>query len=149
MQKKTLIQTLKFTLFSISAGIIQIGADAICNELILLPAHISHLIALVLSVVFNFTVNKKFTFKSATNVPIAMLKVALFYLVFTPLSTWWTKELVAISVNEYIVLAGTMLINFVTEFLYCKFVVYRNSEDTLSSKTDRENDKEENNTEEK
>ena len=149
MQKKTLIQTLKFTLFSISAGIIQIGADAICNELILLPAHISHLIALVLSVVFNFTVNKKFTFKSATNVPIAMLKVALFYLVFTPLSTWWTKELVAISVNEYIVLAGTMLINFVTEFLYCKFVVYRNSEDTLPSKTDRENDKEENNTEEK
>ena len=133
MQKKTLIQTLKFTLFSISAGIIQIGADAICNELILLPAHISHLIALVLSVVFNFTV----------------LKVALFYLVFTPLSTWWTKELVAISVNEYIVLAGTMLINFVTEFLYCKFVVYRNSEDTLPSKTNRENDKEENNTEEK
>jgi putative flippase GtrA len=90
----------------------------------------------VLSVLFNFTVNRKFTFKSAANVPIAMLKVAGFYLVFTPLSTWggelldtWLKtNIPAIaSWNEYIVLALTMVLNLVTEYLFCRFFVYRNN----------------------
>ena len=75
---------------------------------------------------WNFTLNRKFTFKSANNVPLAMLLVAGYYLVFTPLSTWWTAVLTepdyGILMNEYIVLAGTMLINFVTEFLFDRFV---------------------------
>ena len=93
---------------------------------------ISYLISLVLSVLWNFTLNRKFTFYSANNVPIAMLKVAGFYLVFTPLSTWWTAYFTSpeIAVNEYIVLIGTMLINFVTEYLYDRFVVFGKSIDT-------------------
>jgi putative flippase GtrA len=139
MQKKTLLQILKFTLFSVSAGLIQIVSDIFLNEVVRLDAYISYLIALVLSVLFNFTVNRRFTFKSANNIAIAMLKVAGYYLVFTPLSTWWTKALTDIQVNEYIVLAGTMLINFITEFLFCKFVVYRNSENTNSLGKKEEN----------
>lgn len=80
-------------------------------------AWLAYLVALVASVVWNFTFNRKFTFKSANNVPVAMLKVAGYYLVFTPLSTWWTDYFVeTLYVNEYIVLAVTMVINFVTEF---------------------------------
>lgn len=85
----------------------------------------------MLSVLFNFTVNRKFTFKSASNVPVAMLKVAAYYVVFTPLSTWWGDFLAeSWHWNEYAVLALTMAINLSTEFLYQKFVVFRNSIDT-------------------
>ena len=129
--KKELLRSIKFTLFSASAGIIQVAAFAILNSALGLPYWPSYLAALILSVLWNFTFNRKFTFKSANNVPVAMLKVALFYAVFTPLSTWWTDVFVKdLQVNEYIVLAVTMVINFVTEFLYDKFVVFRNSIDT-------------------
>ena len=80
---------------------------------------------------WNFTLNRKFTFRSANNVPIAMAKVALFYLVFTPLSTLWTYALTDyLHWNEYVVEIGTMIINFVTEFLYDRFIVFGNSLDT-------------------
>ena len=91
---------------------------------------LSYLVALVLSVLWNFTLNRKFTFHSAANVPVAMLKVAGYYLVFTPLSTWWTAALTALGWNEYIVLILTMLSNFVTEYLFQRFVVFRGSIDT-------------------
>lgn len=86
----------------------------------------------MLSVLWNFTLNRKFTFRSAGNVPVAMGLVALFYLVFTPLSTWWTAQLTspAIGWNEYLVLVLTMLVNFSTEFLYQRFVVFRKTLDT-------------------
>lgn len=128
------LRTVKFVLFSISAGVIQVGSFTLLNELLRLHEWVSYLISLVLSVVWNFTLNRKFTFKSAANVPIAMLKVALFYAVFTPLSTWWTAALTETSYgiiwNEYLVLALTMLVNFVTEYLYDRFVVFGNSIDT-------------------
>ena len=125
------VRTLKFTLFSLSAGIIQILADVICNEVIGLDSWWSYLIALVASVLWNFTLNRKYTFQSAGNIPKAMALVALFYLVFAPLSTWWTKVLVGTQGwNEYLVLILTMAVNFVTEYLYQRFVVFRNTIDT-------------------
>ncbi|MCQ2554917.1 MAG: GtrA family protein [Clostridia bacterium] len=131
MKNKEVLRAIKFTLFSISAGIIQIIADTIGLEVFKLDAWLSYLIALVLSVLWNFTFNRAYTFKSANNVPVAMMKVAAFYLVFTPLSTWWTDFFVAgKGINEYVVLIVTMLINFVTEFLYDKYVVFRGSIDT-------------------
>ena len=93
-----------------------------------------YLIALTLSVIWNFTVNRKFTFKSAANIPVAMLKVFIFYLVFTPVSTllgdYFTAKFGSGPAIEYIVLAVTMATNMITEFLYCKFVVYKNQENT-------------------
>ena len=129
MNKETL-RAIKFTLFSISAGIIQIVSFALLNELTPLSEHISYLIALVLSVLWNFTFNRRYTFQSAGNVPKAMALVALFYCVFTPLSTWLEKALVGAGCNEYVVTVLNMIINFVTEFLYDKFVVFRNDTDT-------------------
>ncbi len=133
-KKKELLRTLKFTLFSISAGVIQIGSFTLLNEFVIRDsdlAWICHLISLILSVIWNFTLNRKYTFQSASNVSKAMALVALFYLVFTPLSTWWTKALTQQAHwNEYLVEAGTMLINFVTEYLYQRFVVFRGSIDT-------------------
>ena len=129
MNKETL-RAIKFTLFSISAGIIQIVSFALLNELTPLSEHISYLIALVLSVLWNFTFNRRYTFQSAGNVPKAMALVALFYCVFTPLSTWLEKALVGADWNEYVVTVLNMIINFVTEFLYDKFVVFRNDTDT-------------------
>lgn len=132
--KAELIRTVKFVLFSASAGIIQVASFALLNELLHLSYWVSYLISLTLSVLWNFTLNRKFTFKSAANVPIAMAKVAGFYLVFTPLSTWWTAALTepayGIMWNEYLVLAITMLTNFVAEYLFDRFLVFGSSIDT-------------------
>jgi len=111
-----------------------VASFTLLNELLALNYWVSYLISLVLSVVWNFTLNRKFTFHSANNVPIAMAKVAVFYLIFTPLSTWWTAALTepsyGIMWNEYVVLVGTMLINFVTEYIYDRFVVFGKSIDS-------------------
>ena len=124
-------RVIKFTLFSISAGLIEIGTFTLLNEIAHLPYWVSYLIALTLSVLWNFTLNRKYTFQSAANVPAAMAKVALFYLIFTPLSTGLEHYLTMnLGWNEYLVTAINMVINFVTEFLYQRFFVFGNSIDT-------------------
>lgn len=130
--KKEIIRTVKFVLFSASAGIIQVASFTVMEELLHVTHWISYLVSLILSVVWNFTLNRKFTFYSANNVPIAMMKVAVFYLIFTPLSTWWTAVLTGgtLGWNEYLVLGGTMLINFVSEYLYDRYIVFGKSIDT-------------------
>lgn len=130
MNKSSVWQVIKFTLFSISAGLIQIGSFTLINELLRWAYWPAYLVSLVLSVLWNFTLNRRYTFQSAANVPVAMAKVFGFYLVFTPLSTWLGALAESAGVNEYIVLAITMITNFVTEYLFCKFVVYRNQENT-------------------
>ena len=131
-RKKEAVRTLKFVLFSISAGVIQIASFTLMEEVLHLEHWLAYLVSLVLSVLWNFTLNRKFTFCSAGNVPVAMLKVAGFYLVFTPLSTWWTAVLTgeALGWNEYLVLALTMIVNFVTEYLFDRFFVFGKSIDT-------------------
>ncbi|MBE6787173.1 MAG: GtrA family protein [Ruminococcaceae bacterium] len=131
MSKNSVWQMVKFTLFSASAGIIQVGSFAVFEELFKWSYWPSYLISLILSILWNFTLNRRYTFKSAANVPIAMAKVFGFYLVFTPLSTWLGHIATMGGVHDYIVLAVTMISNFVLEFLFCKFVVYRNQENTI------------------
>ncbi|MDY0074914.1 MAG: GtrA family protein [Acholeplasmataceae bacterium] len=128
--KENWIQVIKFTLFSISAGIIQVLTFTLLFEIVKLIYWPAYLIALAMSVLWNFTLNRKFTFKSANNIPIAMMKVAFFYLIFTPLSTWWGDALTGIDWNEYLVLGLTMVTNLVTEFLYTKYFVYYKSINT-------------------
>jgi len=127
---KAFWQAVKFTLFSISAGIVQIGSFTLMNEVFHVSYWVAYLVSLLLSIVWNFTLNRRYTFQSAANIPVAMAKVLGFYAVFTPLSTWLGQLAETAGVNEYIVLAVTMLSNFVLEFLFCKFVVYRNQENT-------------------
>ncbi len=134
MKKDSLLQMIKFTLFSVSAGIVQVVSFAIFNELfkwIYWPAYLS---ALVLSIIWNFTLNRQYTFKSAANIPVAMAKLFGFYIVFTPLSTWLGHLAESMGINDYIILLVTMLSNFVLEFLYSKFVIYKNQENTRQSK---------------
>ena len=157
-KKKNILQFIKFALFSASAGIIQIASFTLLNEVVIkLPfiqnAMVSneifakimkneygpmYLIALLLSVIWNFTFNRKFTFKSAANIPIAMAKVLCFYAVFTPVSTllgnYFAAKFADVSSIYYIVLGCTMVTNMVTEFLYDKFVVFRNQENTAVKK---------------
>lgn len=128
--KQNVFQVIKFALFSASAGIIQFLTFTLLTELTDLKYMYRYLPALVLSVLWNFTFNRRYTFKSAANVPVAMLKVALFYCVFTPLSTWAGHMLTEAGINDYIVEIGTMLVNLVTEYLFCRFVVYRKSMNT-------------------
>ena len=122
---------LKFVLFSASAGIIELGSFALLNELLDWPYWPSYLIALVLSVLWNFTLNRKFTFRSAADVPRAMLLVAAYYAVFTPATTilgnWLAEDL---GWNEYLVTGINMLLNVTTEFLFQKYVVYHDQIDT-------------------
>ena len=127
---KSLWQAVKFTLFSISAGAIQVGSFAIL-EIFIQDYWIPYLVSLTLSILWNFTLNRKYTFKSAANVPVAMAKVFGFYLVFTPVSTYLGNQAEKQGCHDFLILAVTMLSNFVLEFLFCKFVVYRGSEDTI------------------
>ncbi|MBO4445908.1 MAG: GtrA family protein [Clostridia bacterium] len=143
----SLIQAIKFFLFSCSAGLIQAGSFTFINEVVIKLAFFQNLMAehpgfaaimhnkygpiyltaLTLSVLWNFTFNRKFTFKSASNVPIAMLKVLGYYAVFTPVSTILGNHFTAGGANEYIVLGLTMACNLITEFLFDKFVVFRDA----------------------
>ena len=142
MKKSEVWQAVKFTLFSISAGIIQIGTYTLFYEVFHWAPWLAYLVSLILSVLWNFTFNRTYTFRSDAPVKRSMLLVALFYLVFTPLSTWWTAALTGENpftgsqaaaeplVNNYVIQGVTMLINFITEFLFQKFVVYRGMIDT-------------------
>ena len=133
MKNREFWRVVKFTLFSISAGLIELGAFAVFNEWLKFPYWLSYLLALVLSVLWNFTLKRKYTFQSAANVPVAMLKVAAFYAVFTPASTWLEHVLTMnLGWNEYLVTAINMLINFGTEFLYQRFFVFGKSIDTAA-----------------
>ncbi len=134
------VQVIKFVLFSISAGIIETLSFTALDLLTDWKYRPCYLIALTLSVLWNFTLNREFTFKSANNVPLAMFKVFLFYCAFTPASTWWGGALTEIGWNEYLVLGLTMAANLSTEFLYDRFFVYRGTMNTnkRAEKTEKE-----------
>lgn len=140
MNRKEILRSLKFLLFSLSAGIIEIGAFSLLSALTQWSYWPRYLIALTLSVLWNFTLNRRYTFQSASNVPKAMALVFAFYCVFTPLSTWlghWLADV--LGWNEYLVTGINMAMNFVLEFLYDRFVVFRDSIDTnhLSKKAEK------------
>lgn len=131
--RKELLRSLKFLVFSVSAGIIEIAAFSLLNELSGWSYWPCYLIALILSVLWNFTLNRRYTFQSANNIPVAMVKVAAFYCVFTPVSTILGNYLAeGLGWNEYLVTVLNMVANFVLEFLYDRFFVFRDSMDTNS-----------------
>jgi putative flippase GtrA len=127
-----------FVGFSISAGAVQVAVDTALHELTRLNYWACYLPALIASVLWNFTVNRKFTFKSVSNVPVAMGKVGIYYAIFTPLSTWAGQRLANLQWlgvrkvvdPEYIILIGTMLVNFATEYCVYRFWVYRKTINT-------------------
>ncbi len=126
-----LMRTIKFTLFSVSAGVIEIVVFALLTQFTSLGYWFRYLAALILSILWNFTLNRNFTFHSASNVPVAMLKVAAYYCVFTPLTTIGGNYLAETLLwNSYLVTVINMLLNFSTEYLYDRFVVFRKSIDT-------------------
>ena len=129
-KRQTIVQVAKFVAFSMGAGIIQIVSYTLIHELTDWAHWKCYLPSLILSVLYNFTVNRRYTFKSATNVPIAMLKVAFYYCIFTPASTSLGNLAETAGINNYIIEAVTMVCNLVTEFLVCRFWVYRNSINT-------------------
>ena len=134
--KKELLRTIKFTLFSISAGIIEIGLFTLLNNITNWKYWPCYLIALVASVIWNFTLNREYTFKSTANVPIAMIKVFIFYLIFTPVSTIVGNYLAEnLHWNEYIVTGLNMVCNFILEYLYDKYIVFRGTIDTKVKKS--------------
>lgn len=128
--KKEFLRTIKYTLVAASAGIIEIGTFTLLNELLHLNYWVSYLVALVLSVLWNFTINRRYTFQSSSNIVRSMLLVAAYYAVFTPASTWLEDILTKAGWNEYLVTTLNMLINFITEFLFQRFFVFRKTIDT-------------------
>jgi len=128
--RESLFQVIKFTILSLSAAGIEalsfLGLDTLTG----LSYEAKHVISVVLSVLWNFTLNRRYTFKSANNVPVAMLKVGLFYAIFIPVTAWLGQLATGAGIHEYIVKATTMILNFVGEFLWWKLVVFRGSENT-------------------
>lgn len=163
---KVKLQGLKFLFFECSAGLIQFLSFTLMKWLVnniqyfvnlqqtnakfaaLIENEYGpmYLIALFLSVCWSFTFNRKITFKSASNVPIAMLEVLAYYAVFTPISTMignhitanyimtigGSTELILGSSNlgpiiDFVVLIVTMFCNMITEFLWEKYFVFRDA----------------------
>ena len=146
MEKKKLkefFRALKFLLISISAGVIQIGSFTLMNEVLMFNYWVAYLVSLLLSIVWNFTINRKVTFKASDNYKLSMLLVLAFYAVFTPVSTVLGNLAETNGANEYLVLAVTMVANFLLEFVYCRFVVYRKTCDTMKKKEKKVKTKEE------
>ena len=131
---KELIRAGKFLIISVSAGIIQLGSFALFYEVFKWVYMLAYLVSLLLSVIWNFTINRKVTFKSASNIKVAMLLVLAFYAVFTPTTMLLGSYIEGLGVNGFIVEISTMVLNFVLEFLYTRFFVYRNSCDTAVKK---------------
>ena len=135
-QRKEIWRAVKFTLFSASAGLVELGVFALLSELTAWTYWPCYLLALIASVVWNFTLNRKFTFQSSSNVPRSMALVLLFYAVFTPASTllgnWLTQ---GCGWNDYLVTVLNMVLNFVLEYLYDTFVVFRGTMDTNARAT--------------
>lgn len=129
-KKENIEQIAKFFVFSMSAGAIQAGSFTLMTEFTDWVYWPRYLIALILSVLWNFTLNREFTFQSANNVPLAMLKVAIFYAIFTPITTLGGNALSLRGVNEYLILFGTMTLNLTSEFLYDRFFVFKDSINT-------------------
>jgi putative flippase GtrA len=128
---KEALRFIKFAVFSASAGLIELGSFTLLNEVTTWSYWPCYLIALLLSVIWNFALNRKFTFHAATNVPVAMLKVLAYYAVFMPLSALFGDYLAeTLKWNEYLVTVLNMLLNFVTEFLYQRFFVFGKSIDS-------------------
>ena len=141
-KRKEILRVIKFVLFSVSAGIIEIVSFTLLTQLTDWQYWPRYLIALVLSVLWNFTLNRKFTFKSANNVPLAMMKILAFYCVFTPVTTILGNYLAEnLEWNEYLVTGLNMLMNITTEYLYDRFVVFGKTIDTndiAKKKADKE-----------
>lgn len=131
---KELIRAVKFTLISLSAGIIQIGSFTLFYELFKWEYWLAYLVSLLLSIIWNFTINRKFTFKSAANMPKAMAQLLGFYAVFTPVTMLGGQWVESLGVHGIIVEGVTMLLNFVLEFFFCRFVIYRDSVDTAEKR---------------
>lgn len=123
-------RAVKFVLFSLSAGLIDFGSNALMVHLFRWNVVVSQVISVVLSVIWNFTLNRKFTFKSAANVPIAMLKLGVFYLIFIPLSAWLTDWLVGMGWHVDLVKIITMALNMILEYLVQRFILFGKSLDT-------------------
>ncbi len=130
--KKEVFRAVKFLLFSISAGVIEIVSFTLLDLIPSLGYVLKAYVSLSLSVLWNFTLNRKFTFQSANNVPIAMLKTLGYYVVFAPLSIHLADMYLVQTLgwNEILVKFITMLVNFVTEFIFQRLVVYGKSVDT-------------------
>lgn len=127
-KNKNIIQIIKFTLFSISAGVIQVSSFTLLNLVFTSfkgKYGINYIISVLCSIVWNFTFNRKFTFNSSKDIKKSMFLVLLFYLVFIPVSTIIGTHFEQQGVNEYIVLAVTMIFNFVLEFIYSKNIVFK------------------------
>ena len=136
--KKELLRTVKFVLFSLSAGIIQTVSILLFEGAFKLEHWIAYTLSYTLSVIWNFTFNRKFTFHSANNIPVAMVKVFAYSIVFLALSAWWNKAFTnadnGTALDETIVTVLSMIINLVTEYLYQRFVVFGKSIDTAKEK---------------
>lgn len=138
--KKELLRKIKFTLFSISAGIIEILVFTLLSNFTSWPYWACYLPALILSVIWNFVLNREYTFKSDNNIPVAISKVFIFYLIFTPLSTilgnYLAEELLW---NDFLVTIINMILNFILEYLYDRYVVFRGTIDNKEKNNGKEN----------
>ncbi|MDO5025763.1 MAG: GtrA family protein [Trueperella sp.] len=134
---ETQLQAVKFTLLSGTAAVVEAGSYALFLALDLMPVSWAQAISVALSVLWNFTLNRKFTFKSTGNVPFAMLLVSLFYVAYIPISSVLAGLMDDAGMHPAVIKIIWLLINFVGEFIWWKYVVFGIGERWLDSITKR------------
>lgn len=167
-RKKKAKRFLKYAIIAISGGLIQLTAYIILSDAIKLDKHVSfdaiyqkqpwlteifydpdtgktyglsYFIAVSLSVIWNFTFNRKYTFKSASNVPKAMLLFVLYYAFSIPFNCWaivQLNKLVVFPLSDKVILICIMLANGLPAFFYQRYVVFGRSLDTKHKKKKRQ-----------
>ena len=133
-------RTVKYFIIAASAGLIQFGVCTLFDEVFYAKFngqyyYAFYFVALVLSVLWNFTINRSVTFKSVGNVPKAMLKVLGYYVVFTPLSLQFSYYAIGWKIPDMLVTVINILVNGVTEYLFMRLFVFKKEIDTLNEQT--------------
>ena len=133
-------RTVKYFLIAASAGLIQFGVCTLFDEVFYAKFngqyyYVFYFVALVLSVLWNFTINRSVTFKSVGNVPKAMLKVLGYYVVFTPLSLQFSYYAIGWNIPDMVITVINILVNGVTEYLFMRLFVFKKEIDTKTEET--------------
>ena len=129
------LQFLQFVVVSLGAGVIEYATFALMtwivpdNKTMLVAAEVT---SVVLSCLFNFTVNRKYTFHSSSNIPLGMLLYGVYYaFLATPAGVWFLLFLTQGGMHELLAKAVKMLVNFIFDYLFCKFILFQAADKVL------------------
>lgn len=124
-----------FLYFSLGAGVIKLVSFLLLS--LIDSGHgavlvLAEIVSVVLSGLFNFTWNRKFTFRSTNNIVPGMFLYGLYSLIATPAVASFIVDLTRRGWADWLAKAMKMALHFILDSLYCKFVIFRQVKERAS-----------------